>query len=140
MNETILQITALVARACGLLVLLLGLWVVLKTFAAVQDIYQDPGIVDSWAVEIERRSNLDRTIEPVRRGMLGVSEGRNGEQQDLGKGLRLSYFVAWIIVLLLLLLLARIGLMAVKTGGELLLYDTQIKTLAREIVRTSRER
>jgi hypothetical protein len=39
--------------------------------------------------------------------------------------------------LLLLLLIARIGLGAIKTGGELVLYDMQIKRFAKMLVRES---
>ncbi|MDZ7735412.1 MAG: hypothetical protein U5P41_04205 [Gammaproteobacteria bacterium] len=55
--------------------------------------------------------------------------------------LRLSYYIAWVIALILLLLLARISLAAVRTGGELVLYETQMKRFARELVKeTIRER
>jgi hypothetical protein len=53
-------------------------------------------------------------------------------------GFRLSYFVAWVISLLLLMLIGRLAIAAIKTGGELVLYDRHVQQLAREIVRESR--
>jgi hypothetical protein len=49
--------------------------------------------------------------------------------------LRLSYFIAWPIVMLLLLLVGRLAMAAIKTGGELALYDVQIRRFARELMR-----
>lgn len=49
--------------------------------------------------------------------------------------LQLSYYIAWVIVLMLLLVLARIALGTMRTGGELVLYETQMKRFARELVR-----
>ncbi|MEE9575557.1 MAG: hypothetical protein V3W03_05590 [Gammaproteobacteria bacterium] len=49
----------------------------------------------------------------------------------------MSYFFAWVIALLLLLLIARISLTAIKTGGELVLFDMQIKQFARMVAKES---
>ncbi|MGH6636283.1 MAG: hypothetical protein ACRED0_09190, partial [Gammaproteobacteria bacterium] len=44
---------------------------------------------------------------------------------------KLSYFAAWGIVIMLLLLIGRLAMIAIKTGGELALYDRHVKHLAR---------
>ena len=49
--------------------------------------------------------------------------------------LRFSYFVAWMIAILLLLLIGRLALGAVRTGGELALYDVKVGKLARALLR-----
>ena len=55
--------------------------------------------------------------------------------------LKLSYFVAWAILLLVMLLVGRLSIAAIKTGGELALHDVQLKRFARQLLREmSRDR
>lgn len=49
--------------------------------------------------------------------------------------LKLSYFMAWAILLLVMLLVGRLSLAAIKTGGELALHDVQLKRFARQLLR-----
>ena len=49
--------------------------------------------------------------------------------------LKLSYFMAWAILLLVMLLVGRLSLAAIKTGGELALHDVQMKRFARQLLR-----
>lgn len=51
------------------------------------------------------------------------------------EGLRLSYFVAWFIVLLLLLIIGGLSMSAISTGAQLALRDAQAKRLAKEVQR-----
>ena len=139
MTDITHRIGGVIARICGLLVLLAGLWISWIVFTMILEIYENPAVIDKWAIEIEQRSNLDRAITPLRRGLTQTDDGKPVPRSE-STDLRLTYFVAWIFVLLLLLLLARIGLLAVKTGGELLLYDSQVKHLAREIIHLSQRR
>jgi hypothetical protein len=88
-------------------------------------------------------SNIDKSLVSFRNEIIsdeaGGPAGENAEtitMQSSGN-IRVSYFFAWMIVLLLLLLIARISLAAIKTGGELVLYDMQIKQFARTLVRES---
>ena len=50
-------------------------------------------------------------------------------------GLRFSYFVAWLIAIMLLLLIGRLSIAAVRTGGELALYDVKVGKLARALLK-----
>ena len=43
--------------------------------------------------------------------------------------------MAWLIAILLLLLVGRLAIAAVRTGGELALYDVQVKKLARALIK-----
>jgi hypothetical protein len=59
-----------------------------------------------------------------------AAAGNNPEDQ-----LKLSYFVAWAILLLVMLLVGRLSIAAIKTGGELALHDVQLKRFARQLLR-----
>lgn len=139
-----------IVRGCGLLVLLVGMVVLLKVVKEALILYEDPTRIETLAVRIENAANLDVNLSPAspRQNTPALTQTQTPTQtptptrsDDTGPGaaapaatpppaaprmtkpgLRLSYFVAWIIELLLLLLIARIGLAAIKTGGELVLY------------------
>tara|TARA_R110000782_G_scaffold17576_3_gene48954 strand:+ start:1167 stop:1670 length:504 start_codon:yes stop_codon:yes gene_type:complete len=142
LNETSQDVLSIVVRMCGLLLLFIGLWIAIQTFSEALALYKDPKNIERMATAIEAGSNIDKSLIPVRDSLLGEdetsveSESRVANKTD---GFRISYFIAWIVDLLLLLLLARIAIMAIKTGGELALYDAQIKRLARKIVHASKK-
>lgn len=152
------DILAFFVRAFGLVLLLFGLWLALQVLNEAWQLYHEPGRIERFAQAVEKGSNIDRSIAPLQ--FEGATEddtesdastspnvyGEEAEQaqqrQDTGQAnahyrFRLSYYVAWVLALLLLLLLARIALAAVRTGGELVLYETQMKRFARELVRES---
>lgn len=148
------DVLAFVVRAIGLVLLLFGLWLALEVLHEAWQLYHEPGRIERLAHAIEQGSNIDRSIAPLQidkqteddavpRSDLN-SYDRQAEpapskqteaEADPQYRLRLSYYIAWVIALLLLLLIARIALGAVKTGGELVLYETQMKRFARELVK-----
>jgi hypothetical protein len=144
LNEASKDVMSIVVRFCGLMLLFIGLWIAIQVFNEALALYKDPANIERIATAIEAGSNIDKSIVPIRDSLLGEGE-ENIESNNAAKikentdGFRISYFIAWVIDLLLLLLLARISLMAIKTGGELALYDTQIKRFARQIVKANKE-
>lgn len=147
-----------VVRAIGMLLLLFGLWLSLEVLNEAWQLYNDPTRIERFAEAIEKGSNIDRSIAPLQ---ISPAPAEPGDLSTYPDGspkpaspapaataetttnpeyrFRLSYFVGWIVALLLLLLLARIAIGIVRTGGELVLYDNQFKRFARELVReTSR--
>lgn len=156
---------AFIVRAIGLVLLLFGLWLALEVLHEAWQLYHEPARIERFAEAIEQGSNIDRSIAPLQIENLGEGPAANGtdasgnnlnaygrqtgssraQQPETAEEpqyrLRLSYYIAWVIALILLLLLARISLAAVRTGGELVLYETQMKRFARELVKdTLRER
>lgn len=55
------------------------------------------------------------------------------EPEPPAPGLRLSYFAAWAIILMLLLLVGRLAIAAIATGGQLALYDVQLRRVLASI-------
>ena len=152
MNENTLDdagrnIMSFLVRILGFFLLLAGLWVAIQVLLTAQDLYVHPEKIERFAVAIEKGSNIDKTLAPIRDSLIVGSDSENGVKQytETGKrpspvgtgNIRVSYFFAWIIALLLLLLIARISLTAIKTGGELVLYDMQIKQFARMLAKES---
>jgi len=152
MNENTLDdagrnIMGFVVRMIGMFLLLAGLWVAIQVLLTALDLYEHPEQIERFAVAIEKGSNIDKSLAPIRDSLIADNDSDNGVQQyaetekrptSAGvNNIRLSYFFAWVIVLLLLLLIARISLTAIKTGGELVLYDMQIKQFARMLTKES---
>lgn len=144
---------AFIVRALGLVLLLFGLWLALAVLHEAWQLYHEPDRIERFANAIEKGSNIDRSIAPLQLGepdtrtgtgaadpgaysnRTAPAEARTEAGDEPQYRLRLSYYIAWIIALLLLLLVARIALGVVRTGGELVLYETQMKRFARELVR-----
>lgn len=144
-NEATKDVLSIVVRLCGLILLFIGLWIAIQVFNEALALYKNPANIERVAKAIEAGSNIDKSIAPIRDSILGKDETVEGEVVDKkpesnnNSGIRISYFVAWVVDLLLLLLLARISIMAIKTGGELALYDAQIKKFARQVVKANKE-
>ncbi len=134
------QWSQFVVRGFGFVLMLVGLWISLAVISEAWSLYRNPASIERLAQAIEEGSNLDRALSRVgtpERSTLddtaSSAAARAGEDDVLG--FRMTYFVAWIIAILLLMLVGRLALGAVKTGGELVLHDAQIKKFARELVR-----
>ncbi len=142
LNESSQNVLGIVVRMCGLLLLFIGLWIAIQVFSEALALYKDPTNIERMATAIEAGSNIDKSIVPIRENLLEEDEFATEPAVKPDQGthaFRISYFIAWVVDLLLLMLLARIAIMAVKTGGELALYDAQIKRLARQIVQANKK-
>jgi disulfide bond formation protein DsbB len=126
------NITHLIVRAAGFILMFVGLWIGLKTINEAWSLYQQPQNIERLARAIEQGSNLDKALTSTA-GSPDGEAGANGQVREVNAalGFRLSYFVAWVIAILLLMLIGRLAIAAVKTGGELALYDLQIKRFAK---------
>jgi len=136
-------IMSIIVRLSGLILLFAGLWVAFQVLTEALDLYRDPQKIERFAVAIERGSNIDKSLTALQNTstdssidekLVGERE-RNISNDNKKNDIRISYFLAWIIVLLLLLMIARIALAAIKAGGELVLYDVQIKQFAKSLIK-----
>lgn len=131
------QLSQFVVRGFGFVLMLVGLWISLAVIAEAWSLYRNPANIERLAKAIEHGSHLDRALSRVgspQRNTLDDSAAAAADDTEL-LGFRMTYFVAWIIAILLLMLVGRLALGAVKTGGELVLYEARIKKFARELVR-----
>ena len=135
-EDIVMGVGRIFIRLLGFFLLLMGLWIAIQVLLAAEDLYRNPANIERFAAAVEKGSNIDKTL-----ASFNVSGAKNGgESDDKEKDMiKISYFFAWIIALLLLLLIGRISLAAIKTGGELALFDMQIKHFARILARESRK-
>lgn len=143
------RILNVVVRGTGLVLLLTGVYVALLVISSAWSLYDDPASIESFAHAIERGSNLDLTLSQSatagRRQLEAPAADAEVTQESESAAapvFRFSYFAAWLIAILLLMLVGRLAIAAVKTGGELALYDVQVRKLARALLqeRTRSER
>jgi hypothetical protein len=130
-------------RGFGFLLMLVGLWISLAVIAEAWSLYRQPVKIERLARAIEQGSHLDLTLSSATGGSQAPQQPAvdgmpaTPPATTAAPGFRLTYFVAWIIAILLLLLVGRLALAAVKTGGELVLYDSQFKKFARALAQES---
>ncbi|MFK8068809.1 MAG: hypothetical protein AB8D52_11230 [Gammaproteobacteria bacterium] len=132
-------------RLMGLFTLLAGLWVGGLVISEVLGLYKGPHNIERFADAIDSGSNLDKVLasfsskktKKVKRREGLIDEPEVTTTND--DALRISYFLAWIIAIFLLMLIGRLAILAIKTGGELALYDLQVKKFARQLVEEVRE-
>ncbi len=141
------QITQLIVRIVGFILMFVGLWIGLKVINEAWSLYQQPQNIERLARAIEKGSNLDKALSAAEKPRAADSSSDSEEARLASSarlrevndalGFRLSYFVAWVIGILLLMLVGRLAIAAIKTGGELALYDLQIKRFAKHLVQQS---
>ncbi|MCP5150019.1 MAG: hypothetical protein H6983_11315 [Ectothiorhodospiraceae bacterium] len=143
---------ALGVRLLGLMVLLLGIWVGAKVVLEAWALYQEPARIERFARAVEAGSNLDRMFASLADAAVGGGDAEGaGAGQATAEGaaasrpsrasadaLRLSYFVAWIVALALMLVVGMLAMSAIATGGQLALYDLQANRISRRVVREVR--
>jgi hypothetical protein len=142
-------IMSIFVRFIGLFLLIAGVYVALYVMLKAMDLYQNPKSIEYFALAIEKGSNIDKSLSSIRDAVIvepvegeetsgaNRQETRRGSSDAADSHVRISYFFAWIIMLMLLMLIGSISLRAIKTGGELVLYDMQIKQFARMLVKES---
>ncbi len=122
-----------VVRGCGFVLLAVGLWIALAVIAEAWSLYQEPQKVERFAAAIEQGSHLDHALSSASSGSAAGADEEHTSAAEIAAsgaganpasaGIRMSYFVAWIVIILLLMLIGRLAIAAVKTGGELVLYE-----------------
>lgn len=136
-------------RFTGLFLLIAGVYVALHVMLKAVELYENPVTIERFALAIEKGSNIDKSLSSIRDAVVAepeegevasdatLQESLRGSADKADSHIRVSYFFAWIIMLMLLMLIGSISLRAIKTGGELVLYDMQIKQFAKMLVKES---
>jgi hypothetical protein len=144
---TVTQFTEIFVRLAGVLLLLVGLVVGIQVIIEAWDLYRSPEHIERFSWAIEKGTNLDKSIAALTKDPVPSSKTNEpGEQLDqaarspdtqayVDESIKLSYLLAWIIAILLLMLIGRLALAAIKTGGELALYDREVKGFARTLLK-----
>ena len=126
-------------RGIGLVLLLVGLWASIHVLLEALRLYRDPLRIEQMAAAIEAGSNLDRSLQHTVYNERGKSNSATQasplSSQPGTKGVRLTYFIAWIFALLLLMLISMIAFASIRAGSELVLQDAKLKDYLKSRVR-----
>lgn len=136
------DILGIIVRLLGLVILVIGLTVALKVIIEAWELYKEPQNIERFATAIEQGSGLDSLINNfAQKSSNPDPDVANSElkRPTPQQSLRLTYFVAWIIVVLLLMVIGGLGMSAIRTGGQLALYDLQVKRFAREVLNEAKK-
>lgn len=140
------RVLNLVVRCFGLVMMVVGLVVALSVIFSAWSLYRSPTHIESFAQAVEQGSHLDLTLANAtqigrqqldtsdRAGIAPLARATEPAPHAPPTSFRFSYFMAWLLAILLLLLIGRLAIAAVRTGGELALYDVQVKKLARALL------
>ena len=138
---------SILVRSLGLIMLIVGLYVGIKVIFAAWELYDEPQKIERFADSIDHGSNLDSTISSLTAGALSTSsstaanaETPRAEVAQADDSLRVSYFLAWFLAVLLLMIISGLAMSAIKTGGQLALYDLEVKRFARQLMEEARKK
>jgi len=144
------HLLGIIVRLLGALLLIIGLLVALKVISEAWSLYRYPQRIEPLVVAIEKGSGLDKVMAPRENlsrparadDSITTSPDENMEPSPEAAratpavnvdDFRLAYFPAWFIAILMLLLIGRLAIAAIHTGGQLALYDGQIRRLIRAL-------
>ncbi|MBI4692654.1 MAG: hypothetical protein HY749_01360 [Gammaproteobacteria bacterium] len=134
------QATRGVVRLAGFVLMAVGLFIALSVIAEAWSLYHEPQRIEPFAAAVETGSHLDRVVGSVHNEEKKDTETADGAAvvpkpaAPETPSFRLSYFAAWLLAILLLMLIGRLAIAAIRTGGELVLYDLRMKQFAKAIV------
>ena len=132
-----LKILGIGVRVVGIVVLLVGMWAGIRIIYEAVSLYQEPARIERFAEAIQNGSNIDTSLSNVIDKALDKNSSQESESEAKGQneGLRVSYFAAWLITLLLMFVIGSLAMTAITTGGQLVLYDLQVRQYSRAMLR-----
>lgn len=144
-NSVATEALTLIVRLLGLVVLLVGLYVGIKVIFEAWHLYEQPQRIERFATAIEQGSQLDSLLTSIANNSQTQdtinNETLNPEDRPRAiPAIRLTYFLAWGIAVLLLMIIGSLATAAIRTGGQLALYDLQVKQLAKQLLNESRKK
>ncbi len=149
MNDTSSATTdflSIVVRLLGLVMLLIGLFIGIKVIFEAWDLYKNPQNIERFADAIEQGSHLDVMLAKFTSQPKAKTDNNETTNQQVSpqaetnaESLRLTYFLAWIVAILLLMVVGGLASSAIRTGGQLALYDLQVKRFARQLITEARK-
>ena len=124
-------------RYTGILLLVIGIWTCISVLLEAFQLYREPAKIERLAAAVEKGSNLDKVLNT--KAEITTEDETSDQLRDYDdmtdQSFRLSYFAAWFIALMLLMLISTIGFSAIRTGNSLIFGDMQTRQLLHELVR-----
>ncbi|MGH8584048.1 MAG: hypothetical protein ACREWG_14970 [Gammaproteobacteria bacterium] len=131
----------LFVRLAGVVLVIVGVWIGLKVVFEAWDLYRKPDRIEVMATAVEAGSGLDQMLAQYTEADDGADTGGAAANQPVQQAgsIRVSYFLAWGITMLLLFLVGGLCFAAVRTGADLALRDLETRKLMHEFVRELRK-
>tara|TARA_R110002111_G_scaffold33614_3_gene67351 strand:+ start:134 stop:586 length:453 start_codon:yes stop_codon:yes gene_type:complete len=130
-NSASTDLLSIIVRLFGLTLLIIGLFIGIKVIFEAWHLYEEPQRIERFADAIEHGSNLDSLLATISSDK--PIAGQAQTSPALPK-LKMTYFLAWGIVVVLLMVIGSLASSAIKTGGQLALYDLQVKQVAKQLL------
>ena len=123
---TIQGLLNVLIRLLGLGLIVVGLGIGVSVVLEAWALYKAPERIERFAAAIERGSNIDlafRSVAQEAANEVNAEEGQSGtaDRPAAGGKFRLSYFAAWAVVLVLMLVVGTLAMSAAATGARLAL-------------------
>lgn len=144
-NSIVTDGISLVVGLFGLIVLLVGLYIGLKVIFEAWHLYEKPQRIERFATAIEQGSQLDSLLSSLANKSETAEIGSDENLSPSNKPktiptIRLTSFLAWGIAVLLLMVIGSLAATAIRTGGQLALYNLQVKQLAKQLHQQSQQK
>lgn len=144
-NSVVTDGISLVVRLIGLVVLLVGLYIGLKVIFEAWHLYEEPQRIERFATAIEQCSQLDSLLSALANKKPPHETASEEAAPAITKSepvpaIRLTYFLAWGIAVFLLMVVGSLAATAMRTDGQLALYDLQVKQLAKQLHQQSQQK
>jgi len=134
------EVIAVIVRLLGLVMLIVGLTIAIKVIIEAWSLYEEPQRIERFAEAIDEGSNLDQLLRSFSQKTASTeNEVETATTTSQQATLRISYFLAWIIALVLLMVIGGLAASAIRTGGQLALYDLQVKRFANELIKQAQK-
>lgn len=136
-NNNTTDILSIIVRLLGLAMMLIGLYVGIKVIFEAWHLYEEPQRIERFADAIEHGSNLDALLASVTTNKAipkSIDTPASSNIQSKPP-LKVTYFLAWGIVVVLLMVIGSLASTAIRTGGQLALYDLQVKRFANQLLK-----
>ncbi|MCP5143867.1 MAG: hypothetical protein H6978_03485 [Gammaproteobacteria bacterium] len=111
-------------RGFGIALMIIGAVVMLRVMYEGWALYRHPERIGYFVTAIEQGTNLDQVT-------FNRPDEATGLNQSNAPPFRIAYFAAWIIVILLLLLVCRLALGAIRTGTDLAMHDARMRAFVK---------
>ena len=107
-------------RILGVSLLLVGLGIGVSVVLEAWALYKSPERIERFADAIEKGSNIDGALHSVAQADAAGGPGAPAARPE-GASFRFSYFAAWAVALVLMLVVGTLAMSAVATGAKLAL-------------------
>jgi hypothetical protein len=132
----------IISRALGIVLMLSGLFVLLTVAHTAWNLLEDQQLVQKLAAQVEEASRIDSFIDQEVTALQippAHSPAEAGNPSAASKPIRpsISYFAAWPLLFIILLIVGRVGLWLLREGGHIYTnssYEEQTKKLLREMI------